>query len=61
MYTVIKDFTDRQTLKTYKVGDTYNGNRVAELSSKDNGLGEPLIKEVRKEESKKEDRKGIFK
>lgn len=53
-YKVIHDFTDlKDKNKVYRVGDTYpnpvnkkvNDERIEELSSSDNKLGSPVIKE----------------
>jgi len=63
MYKVIKAFVDKTNHHGYKVGDIFPGNvseeRLAELSSAKNNIGEPLIKFVKEE--KKETQKGLFK
>lgn len=63
-YEVIRDFVDSQDKnKKYKVGDSYpqpankkiSGERLAELLSSDNKLGQPVIREVETKEKERED------
>ncbi|WP_409297754.1 hypothetical protein V1498_06845 [Peribacillus sp. SCS-26] len=58
-YEVIHDFKDLQDKnKVYAVGDTYpnpankkvSKERIKELSSSNNKIGKPLIKEIREQE-----------
>lgn len=66
MYTVIRSFTDLQDGEhPYKVGDVFprlgvdaSNDRLAELASRENKQGVPLIKLVEDEKEKKPAKRG---